>query len=228
MTVWDLMEEYTRRLNGTRVLVGEILGKEVGPGPGCVHVVDGGSACTIHARSARAVDPPVRAVRHGGQPAAAAGGGATGARQRPADHRAPGQGRRHRGRRAALLHVDLRGHRPGGRPGGDDRAVGPRRTRANSCPSTPCPACAAGSWPARAGHGPRTAGPTTCPTESSHDSHGRRAGVAGWRGCRRGAHHGLRLDDPAASVANRALHGCHGCWRPRRWWPSSPPWWACC
>ena len=55
MTVWDLMEEYTRRLNGTRVFVGEILGKEVGPVLDAFTSSTAGSACTIHARSARAV-----------------------------------------------------------------------------------------------------------------------------------------------------------------------------
>lgn len=55
VTVWELMEEYTRRLNGTRVLVGEILGKEVGPVLDAFTSSTAGSACTIHARSARAV-----------------------------------------------------------------------------------------------------------------------------------------------------------------------------
>ena len=55
VTVWELMEEYTRRLNGTRVLVGEILGKEVGPVLDAFTASTAGSACTIHARSARAV-----------------------------------------------------------------------------------------------------------------------------------------------------------------------------
>ena len=55
VTVWDLIEEYTRRLNATRVIVGEILGREVGPVLDVFTSSTAGSACTIHARSARAV-----------------------------------------------------------------------------------------------------------------------------------------------------------------------------
>jgi pilus assembly protein CpaF len=69
-TVSDLIRRATRRLNPTRVIVGEILGDEVGP---VLDVFSGstrGSGCTIHARSARgavrrfeqyglASDPPV-------------------------------------------------------------------------------------------------------------------------------------------------------------------------
>lgn len=52
-TVSDLIRRATRRLNPTRVIVGEILGDEVGP---VLDVFSGstrGSGCTIHARSAR-------------------------------------------------------------------------------------------------------------------------------------------------------------------------------
>jgi Flp pilus assembly CpaF family ATPase len=53
VTVADLIRRATRRLNPTRVIVGEILGDEVGP---VLDVFSGstrGSGCTIHARSAR-------------------------------------------------------------------------------------------------------------------------------------------------------------------------------
>lgn len=53
VTVADLVRRATRRLNPTRVIVGEILGDEVGP---VLDVFSGstrGSGCTIHARSAR-------------------------------------------------------------------------------------------------------------------------------------------------------------------------------
>jgi Flp pilus assembly CpaF family ATPase len=52
-TVSDLIRRATRRLNPTRVIVGEILGDEIGP---VLDVFSGstrGSGCTIHARSAR-------------------------------------------------------------------------------------------------------------------------------------------------------------------------------
>jgi Flp pilus assembly CpaF family ATPase len=52
-TVSDLIRRATRRLNPTRVIVGEVLGDEVGP---VLDVFSGstrGSGCTIHARSAR-------------------------------------------------------------------------------------------------------------------------------------------------------------------------------
>lgn len=78
VTVSDLVRRATRRLNPTRVIVGEILGDEVGP---VLDVFSGstrGSACTIHARSARgavrrfeqyglASNPPVpaEAIHHG-------------------------------------------------------------------------------------------------------------------------------------------------------------------
>ncbi len=55
VTVWELMEDYTRRLNGSRIFVGEVLGKEVGPVLDAFTASTAGSACTIHARSARAV-----------------------------------------------------------------------------------------------------------------------------------------------------------------------------
>lgn len=55
ISVWELMEEYTRRLNGSRVFVGEILGREVGPVLDAFTSSTAGSACTIHARSARSV-----------------------------------------------------------------------------------------------------------------------------------------------------------------------------
>lgn len=53
LTVGDLIRRATRRLNPTRVIVGEVLGDEVGP---VLDVFSGstrGSGCTIHARSAR-------------------------------------------------------------------------------------------------------------------------------------------------------------------------------
>lgn len=53
VTVSDLVRRASRRLNPTRVVVGEILGDEVGP---VLDVFSGstrGSGCTIHARSAR-------------------------------------------------------------------------------------------------------------------------------------------------------------------------------
>jgi Flp pilus assembly CpaF family ATPase len=78
VTVADLIRRATRRLNPTRVIVGEILGDEVGP---VLDVFSGstrGSGCTIHARSARgavrrfeqyglASQPPVpiEAINHG-------------------------------------------------------------------------------------------------------------------------------------------------------------------
>jgi pilus assembly protein CpaF len=77
-TVSDLIRRATRRLNPTRVIVGEILGDEVGP---VLDVFSGstrGSGCTIHARSARgavrrfeqyglAANPPVpvEAINYG-------------------------------------------------------------------------------------------------------------------------------------------------------------------
>lgn len=53
VTVADLIRRASRRLNPTRVIVGEVLGDEVGP---VLDVFSGstrGSGCTIHARSAR-------------------------------------------------------------------------------------------------------------------------------------------------------------------------------
>lgn len=53
ITVDDLIRRATRRLNPTRVIVGEVLGDEVGA---VLDVFSGstrGSACTIHSRSAR-------------------------------------------------------------------------------------------------------------------------------------------------------------------------------
>ena len=55
VSVWELIEYYTRRLNGTRVFIGEILGREVGPVLDVFTSNTRGSACTIHARSARSV-----------------------------------------------------------------------------------------------------------------------------------------------------------------------------
>ena len=55
VSVWELMEEYSRRLNATRVIVGEVLGREVGPVLDAFTSNTRGSACTIHARSARSV-----------------------------------------------------------------------------------------------------------------------------------------------------------------------------
>ena len=106
VTVWDIVE-YSRRLNATRVFVGEVLGKEVGPVLDAFTSSTPGSACTIHARSARAVVGRFEQYGMAASAAVAAGGGATGVRQRPPDHRAPGQGRVHGRRGAALLHVDL-------------------------------------------------------------------------------------------------------------------------
>ena len=78
VTVADLIRRASRRLNPTRVIVGEVLGEEVGP---VLDVFSGstrGSGCTIHARSARgalrrfeqyglATHPPVpvEAINHG-------------------------------------------------------------------------------------------------------------------------------------------------------------------
>jgi Flp pilus assembly CpaF family ATPase len=78
VTVADLIRRATRRLNPTRVIVGEILGDEVGP---VLDVFSGstrGSGCTIHARSARGAirrfeqyglgahpSIPVDAINHG-------------------------------------------------------------------------------------------------------------------------------------------------------------------
>lgn len=53
VSVYELVARATRRLNPTRVIVGEVLGDEVGP---LLDVFSGstrGSACTIHAASAR-------------------------------------------------------------------------------------------------------------------------------------------------------------------------------
>ena len=53
VTVADLIRRASRRLNPTRVIVGEVFGEEVGP---VLDVFSGstrGSGCTIHARSAR-------------------------------------------------------------------------------------------------------------------------------------------------------------------------------
>jgi pilus assembly protein CpaF len=55
VTVAELVKGPTRRLNPTRVQVGEILGDEVGPVLDVFTSSTRGSACTIHARSARAV-----------------------------------------------------------------------------------------------------------------------------------------------------------------------------
>jgi Flp pilus assembly CpaF family ATPase len=55
VTVRDLIRRATRRMNGTRVIVGEILGDEVGPVLDVFSASTRGSACTIHARSARGV-----------------------------------------------------------------------------------------------------------------------------------------------------------------------------
>jgi len=55
VTVRDLIRRATRRMNGTRVIVGEILGDEVGPALDVFSASTRGSACTIHARSARGV-----------------------------------------------------------------------------------------------------------------------------------------------------------------------------
>jgi pilus assembly protein CpaF len=55
VTVWELIKGPTRRLTPTRVIVGEVLGDEVGP---VLDVFSGstkGSGCTIHARSAAGV-----------------------------------------------------------------------------------------------------------------------------------------------------------------------------
>jgi len=54
VTVADLVRKATRRLNPGRGIVGEILGDEVGPVLDMFTASTRGSACTIHARSARA------------------------------------------------------------------------------------------------------------------------------------------------------------------------------
>jgi pilus assembly protein CpaF len=55
VTVWELVEEYSRRLNGARVFVGEVMGQEVGPVLDTLTSNTRGSACTIHARDAQSV-----------------------------------------------------------------------------------------------------------------------------------------------------------------------------
>jgi Flp pilus assembly CpaF family ATPase len=55
VSVAELIKGPTRRLNPTRVLVGEVLGDEVGPVLDVFTSSTRGSGCTIHARSARAV-----------------------------------------------------------------------------------------------------------------------------------------------------------------------------
>ena len=136
VTVGDLIRRATRRLNPTRVIVGEILGDEVGP---VLDVFSGstrGSGCTIHARSARG------AVRRFEQYGLAAhrrcrSRRSTRARRGRADHRPPRRRRVAVGPAAPLLHVDRRGHRTRGRAVSHDRAVGSRRRPATSSPDTP-------------------------------------------------------------------------------------------
>lgn len=53
VTVADIIKKATRRLNPGRGIVGEILGDEVGPTLDMFTASTKGSACTIHARSAR-------------------------------------------------------------------------------------------------------------------------------------------------------------------------------
>jgi len=55
ITTAELTAYYSRRLNATRLYVGEVLGDEVGPLLDAFTSNTRGSACTIHARSARAV-----------------------------------------------------------------------------------------------------------------------------------------------------------------------------
>jgi Flp pilus assembly CpaF family ATPase len=77
VTVWDQIQGPSRRLDPTRVIVGEVLGEEVGPALDVFAGSTRGSACTLHARSANGVvnrfvylghsaRPPVpaEAVRH--------------------------------------------------------------------------------------------------------------------------------------------------------------------
>ncbi len=77
VTVWDQIQGPSRRLDPTRVIVGEVLGDEVGPALDVFAGSTRGSACTLHARSAKGVvnrfvylghsaRPPVpaEAVRH--------------------------------------------------------------------------------------------------------------------------------------------------------------------
>jgi len=54
VTVADLVRKATRRMNPGRGIVGEVLGDEVGPVLDMFTASTRGSACTIHARSARA------------------------------------------------------------------------------------------------------------------------------------------------------------------------------
>lgn len=55
VTPAELTAYYSRRLNATRLYLGEVLGDEVGPLLDAFTSNTRGSACTIHARSARAV-----------------------------------------------------------------------------------------------------------------------------------------------------------------------------
>ncbi len=77
VTVWDQIQGPSRRLDPTRVIVGEVLGDEIGPALDVFAGSTRGSACTLHARSAKGVvnrfvylghsaHPPVppEAVRH--------------------------------------------------------------------------------------------------------------------------------------------------------------------
>lgn len=55
VSVWDQIQGPSRRLDPTRVIVGEVLGDEVGPALDVFAGSTRGSACTLHARSATGV-----------------------------------------------------------------------------------------------------------------------------------------------------------------------------
>lgn len=55
VSVWDQIQGPSRRLDPTRVIVGEVLGDEVGPVLDVFAGSTRGSACTLHARSAKGV-----------------------------------------------------------------------------------------------------------------------------------------------------------------------------
>jgi pilus assembly protein CpaF len=55
VSVGEIVAYMSRRLNATRAMVGEILGDEIGPVLDMFTSNTRGSACTIHARSARSV-----------------------------------------------------------------------------------------------------------------------------------------------------------------------------
>ena len=164
-TVSDLIRRATRRLNPTRVIVGEILGDEVGP---VLDVFSGstrGSGCTIHARSARgavrrfeqyglASHPPVpvEAINYGLAEAAPI-----------IVHLAGDESRSGRLRRYCTSIVEVTGLDDG--RVSDDGAVGPRRRGEPRAPSCALVAAPPSDSPGRAGTGASAAG---CRCPSTH------------------------------------------------------------